>query len=496
MKTEQKWEDFGNALPNKKVIVLGLARNVENLLMMYGETIDIDAFIDNNPAKWGTRVGDVLVCMNDSRYKDMRVLSCDYLDGLDCENVIILIGGKRSYREIEQQVTKKGYSDIFIIELMGAQIRNDDFLLKQKDYARICTKEPLVLNKIIVEISTSPDHLIAITKSLLKYSDMEIVWVIRANRKDVPDGVRTVFEADWKKYIYELETSKVWLFDTTLPLFANKRCEQICIMTKHWSSITLKKFGLEAKETYVYGEAYNTQGVEMVDYIFSGSEFDEEACRRGFGYNGRFIRIGSPRSDLMFRSNIRQKVFHEYGLSIESRLLLYAPTHRKKGEEIHSYELIDLERTRSELEEKTGERWISMVRWHPLDAMNELSDSFCETINASGFDSGEELVAAADVLISDYSSIMFEMAFVGKPVFIYAPDRKEYLMNERGFLIDIDSLPFQISGTNEELLNQIKSFDLSAYKKRVERFLDSYGIHEDGHASERAADFITKLLKT
>ena len=98
------------------------------------------------------------------------------------------------------------------------------------------------------------------------------------------------------------------------------------------------------------------------------------------------------------------------------------------------------------------------------------------------------------MMITDYSSIMFEAAFVKKPVFLYAPDRKEYIDGERGLLIDYDSLPFPIAETNTELYNQIDIFDEVEYKKSVTVFLERYGVHEDGHASERAADFIISIL--
>ena len=81
-----------------------------------------------------------------------------------------------------------------------------------------------------------------------------------------------------------------------------------------------------------------------------------------------------------------------------------------------------------------------------------------------------------------------------KPVFLYAPDKDEYQKNDRGLLLNYDSLPFSISTTNEELSEQILNFDEVEYKKNVQAFLDKYDVHEDGHASERAANFIMELL--
>ena len=69
------------------------------------------------------------------------------------------------------------------------------------------------------------------------------------------------------------------------------------------------------------------------------------------------------------------------------------------------------------------------------------------------------------------------------------------ILTSRDLLIDYESLPFDISESNDELIKCISDFNEDLYKKKVKKFLDSYGVHEDGHASERAAQFILKLIE-
>ena len=97
-------------------------------------------------------------------------------------------------------------------------------------------------------------------------------------------------------------------------------------------------------------------------------------------------------------------------------------------------------------------------------------------------------------MISDYSSIMFEPAFVYKPVFLLALDREEYTDEERDLLIDYKTLPFPKADSNAELEQCIMTFHEKKYKEDVRKFLEKYGVHEDGHASERAAVFISGLI--
>ena len=115
-------------------------------------------------------------------------------------------------------------------------------------------------------------------------------------------------------------------------------------------------------------------------------------------------------------------------------------------------------------------------------------------IDVSLYQDAQELVAASEVMITDYSSIMFESAYKFNPVFLFAPDRIKYIKEERDLLIDYESLPFDISESNDELIKCISDFNEDLYKKKVKKFLDSYGVHEDGHASERIVDAIVKYF--
>ena len=77
---------------------------------------------------------------------------------------------------------------------------------------------------------------------------------------------------------------------------------------------------------------------------------------------------------------------------------------------------------------------------------------------------------------------------------MFTTDLEEYLKNERDLLLDYHSLPFPIACSNEELFKKINEFNYVEYVDEVDAFLEKYGVHEDGHASERAAKFISGLL--
>jgi CDP-glycerol glycerophosphotransferase len=230
-----------------------------------------------------------------------------------------------------------------------------------------------------------------------------------------------------------------------------------------------------------------------------GSDFDEDTCRSGFDFDGKFVRVGSPRSDVLFQEGVRERVYDKLGIEQNKHTVLFAPTFRAINNNSligHMREVdLDFELVKATFERVFGGEWIILLRIHPDVAMESKKVKMSKDVyDVSQYPNSQELVASCDAMISDYSSIMFEPAFVGKPVFLFAPDVENYVKNDRELLIDYYDLPFSIAITNEELKNNISSFDAMDYKRRVTEFLNKYGVHEDGHASERAADFILSVL--
>lgn len=364
------------------------------------------------------------------------------------------------------------------------------------DHARMCCRSPLVRNKIVFMIGKYGGHAKYMTKALVRQkNDLDIVWLVDDLRIEHPKGVRLVAISDWKAYIYEMETAGVWVFDILVPWFIEKREGQIYIQVKHWSSVTLKKFFLDDRSTT--GTPYQIEQVkrnsQMMDYIFVGSDFDRDTCRSGFDFHGPFINVGSPRSDAVFCKEPKKKIYAKYHIDQAAHTVLYAPTFRYDAQErrkdtIHGLAFAGLH---EKLVQTFGGEWYILYREHPsLAGAAEEGHPGIHVIDVSGHDDSQELVAACDMLISDYSSIMFEPAFVRKPVLLFAPDKQQYIEKERELLIPYGFLPFPIAETNEDLWDIIEHFDYDRYREDVDRFMQGYGIHEDGHASERAAEFI------
>ena len=105
----------------------------------------------------------------------------------------------------------------------------------------------------------------------------------------------------------------------------------------------------------------------------------------------------------------------------------------------------------------------------------------------------QELIASSDIMITDYSSCIFDFLLTKRPAFIFATDVEEF-NNERGFYYPLEKTPFLIAKNNDELVYNILAFNNEVYKSKVNLFLKDKGCIEDGSASERVAKLINSII--
>jgi len=503
----QTWEDFNKFKKNKSIFLFGAGIGAEFYFKNCADN-NIIGVIDNDIKKHNLPIDFFIDKIAMDKCQKKNVMDVSVLNKYKKDDIVILIANLRYSKEISRQLESLGIENYFSILEMEAIKRKS--YSEAKNYiinsAMTANTDKIEPNKIVF-YSTGGyfGHGKYIAEELLKIrKDLDIVWIVDDMNLyvHVPKSIRLVYGKYKNKYMPELETAKLWIYDNMVPLHIKKRPEQIYIQVKHWSSITLKTFGYDVssfrkEEADIEISKYNSK---LIDYIITGSKFDTDTCRSGFLFEGNVVEIGSPRSDILFKgSECKKKVCNFYGIVNSKKILLYAPTYRcKQG--VHfkpeAYETnIDYELLLKKLTSKFFADWIIVLRLHPIVAEASKNIKRPEyVIDASDYPDSQELVAAADIMISDYSSIMFEPAFVKKPVFLFAPDRKEYINGERKLLIDYDCLPFPNAESNEELAKNIDNFNQEEYVRELDEFMEMYGVHEDGHASERAAKFISDLI--
>lgn len=184
---------------------------------------------------------------------------------------------------------------------------------------------------------------------------------------------------------------------------------------------------------------------------------------------------------------------------MDSRILLYAPTFRGGSQNTTrgvSAEAVSIQFSQviRALEERFGGTWYVFLRLHPQLAAQmgrmPVGDGDSRLIDVSQRPDMNEIIAASDGMITDYSSAAFESMLIRQPVFLYIDDLREYIADRGKLMFTWEEIPFSVAFDPEGLVRNILAFDQEKYEGDVERFIKKTGIIEDGHASQRVADLL------
>lgn len=215
-------------------------------------------------------------------------------------------------------------------------------------------------------------------------------------------------------------------------------------------------------------------------YLSSSRYFTDVVVRKQKCFAGEVYEYGMPRNDVIIchkESMLRERVYRYYDLNLDCRVVMYAPTYRDSG---NSYEPIDVDAMITALKERFGGSWVCLMRMHYLGNKKEKRKN---VIYVTDYPDMQELLAASDVLISDYSSSIWDYSFTGRPCFLYTPDAELYA-EKRGLDTPIDTWGFPICETNAILREKILNWDEELYKKKMNEHHDNLGSFETGKAAE------------
>ena len=337
-----------------------------------------------------------------------------------------------------------------------------------------------------------------ITEELLRQGqDVDMVWAVNNMGCKVPDGVRKV-KKDSCEYYHEVATARVWIDNERKDIQIKKRDGQYYIQTWHGSG-PLKKVekDVEDKLSPEYVRIAKHDG-EMIDLFLSSTSANSYMYRNSFYSNGEILECGSPRNDVMFQNPPvdRNKVLHSLGIEDrKAKIVLYAPTFRSTREESAETYDLDAERVISELNKKFQGEFIMLLRFHCWDVseFDRIKKLYVGCINTTGYEDTQELLAISDVLITDYSSIMWDFSLKRAPVFLYQNDAQQY-MDGRGFYCHPDEWPYPRAYDMDGLCKAISEFKQAEYTEKVDAFLKRWSSFDDGFASKRAAARIMDVI--
>lgn len=317
----------------------------------------------------------------------------------------------------------------------------------------------------------------------------KIVWLV--NKKCDISMLRQGDYAYYKTFrgLYHQATAKYWIRSQSIGSILKKRKNQVYIQLWHGNGV-LKKMGYDvtsAKERPVVDH------VREWDYYIANAKYDAKVIRSSTGYDKEIKVLGMACVDNVLKNannkNFKKEVLKKIGIESkvkDKKIILYAPTFRdfdldKETIDVPIDHLANLK------------NYIILVRLHPLvrDKINLNLFNHDNIINVCDYPDSSELLPVADILITDYSSIIHEFSPLKKPSIFYAYDYDKYVKLRGGFDLDYKKeLPGPICYNEKELIQTLEDIDKieKEYKPNLEAFNKKYNYLSDGNASKRFVD--------
>lgn len=304
---------------------------------------------------------------------------------------------------------------------------------------------------------------------------------------------RTVTRGSYE-YLRELATAKYLVDNQTLPKYFVKRPGQVYIQT--WHGIPLKKMGLDTDEMQMLSKAEMQDALDRMDnwdYISVPSEYFKKTFLPAYRISATQLPLGTPRNDELVNADESTKAQARASLGIPDgkRVVLYAPTFRPKNGAAGAAPLeIDFDEWSELLPEDT----IMLIRAHYLTTVGVPGELKSRFVNVSGIVDSNLPMLASDLLVTDFSSIMFDYLSLDRPIIIYAEDLDEYANESRGTYFDIrETPPGPIAESVSDLMTLI-STEITSDDSQQTRgaFRDAYAGVEPGNAAELTAQTVLK----
>ena len=324
-------------------------------------------------------------------------------------------------------------------------------------------------------------------------------YILEDTTIDLPGNVKKVKRISLP-YFYYLARAGFWVSDTRMPTYLRKKKNTIYIQT--WHGTPLKKLALDLEQISMAGEVsladYKkkfAENTETWDYLVSQNSYSTHIFRRAFAFQGMMLEIGYPRNDVLFRDNHAAAILElkmKLKLPLDKKLILYAPTWRDNEHLGHLKYKFSSAMDYKYLKDTLAKDYCLLVKAHYL--VGEESnlgqyDGFLHYFDASC--DIAELYLVSDMLITDYSSVMFDYSLLDRPMIFFTYDLEQYKDHLRGFYFDfLEEAPGPIVLTNEELVKEIGTYNYKSYQAKYEAFKQKFNHADNGRASQTIVDLI------
>lgn len=299
------------------------------------------------------------------------------------------------------------------------------------------------------------------------------------------------------RYFVCAMTAKVLLTNSGGFSYLPLRKSQYVINTWHGGG-AYKKCGLHMYEdTPLFRKDLALSSTKTNLFLSSCTRFSEVFEEDMLIPRSVFWEIGLPRNDMIMHPDAasREEIRKQIGLSSDEKLILYAPTYRKVADNYFNDSIaieygIDPDRVCAAMEKRFGGKWRFAFRLHPCAVNRDEIPHHC--MNLSYYEDMQDLLLAADAMVNDFSSSMWDFMLTGKPCFTFAVDLQHYIETTDVYT-PVSEWPFPQATNNDELEKNILEFDEEKYAAACKRHYKALGGCETGEATKLVCDRIYEV---
>ena len=302
-------------------------------------------------------------------------------------------------------------------------------------------------------------------------------------------NVKTVRFFSIRHFYYYL-TAKYIISNLNIEPVVPKRKNQIYLATWHASGAYKNMDFSSALKPTAYKLNARDFRAKKIDYYVAGCRAFKDVYIKTWNTDSEhFIESGLPRNDIFFLSKDelkkkKQKILGRLNLSEDCSYILFAPTYR--GLNNHRHKSFDFQldvHSLIEVVKKRFNRPFNILKKYHVDTKSKDEIKGDDVIDVSWYSDMQELLILADILITDYSSSIWDFALLKKPCFLYTPDLSDYL-HERGFYTKIEDWPFDYASSNRQLQDLILNYDSSLSDEKIKRHFNLLGSYDAGNAAQ------------
>lgn len=386
-------------------------------------------------------------------------------DGKSAQRVLDEVLGRRSerMRSVDRAAVRSASRDAAIST--GPEPTTSTVFF-ESFYGRQVSCNPLALDAEIARVAPN----------ITRY------WSVADASMEVPEGAQAIVSGtpEWRQARSNADLLIIndWLRKDFVP-----GSHQRVLQT--WHGTMLKKLALERSGVSLRTRFATMRESRKWDVLLSQNTHSTVHLRKSYAYRGPIWQVGYPRDDELVRLD-RETAKKRLGISADMHVLAYAPTWRDASKTV--VDLLDVVKFAKRL----PDNWMLLVRGHTrtheFGNYPELSDRLRDV---SRWPNVNDVLAASDLFVTDYSSLMFDASVARIPMAFYAPDLERYRDEERGFTFDFDATaPGPIVRDRAALLKLVETLPewTADYASRYDAWRQRFNPHDDGNAAKRVVE--------